>query len=265
MAMMRALLRLCLLALLLASAAIAAGHALPGGGEIAFTVYNGVNPDIYRLDILHHLRVNLTRGDPFYDAGAAWSPDGRWIAFNSNREGPLSIYLMDSLGQNVRPLAPLQGASVGTRWSADGQYIYIFRRTGQDTEIFRVRVDGSEYEQILDVDEAQSIRRDLDVDLGNLNGTFSPDGEHMLFIAYREGSWGIYLTAGGRREGQRLADAGMQYTDPPVWSRDGQQIAYIARMAEGYDVYVIDARPGQALPRRLTFDAAVETSVSWRP
>jgi Tol biopolymer transport system component len=45
---------------------------------------------------------NLTPGSPAYDAHPSWSPDGRRIAFFSDRDGNNDIYLLD-VGQSAPP------------------------------------------------------------------------------------------------------------------------------------------------------------------
>ena len=47
---------------------------------------------------------NLTR-NPAYDADPAWSPDGRKLAFVSNRDGSYGVYVMNAEGSGLRKLA----------------------------------------------------------------------------------------------------------------------------------------------------------------
>ena len=46
----------------------------------------------------------LTR-NPAFDGGPAWSPDGRRIAFVSNRDGSYEVYVMNADGSGQRRLA----------------------------------------------------------------------------------------------------------------------------------------------------------------
>jgi Tol biopolymer transport system component len=63
---------------------------------------------------------------PGYDAEGTLSPDGRTIAFTSQRDGDLDIYLMAPDGSNVRRLTTTVGYDGGPFWSHDGTKI-VFR------------------------------------------------------------------------------------------------------------------------------------------
>ena len=82
---------------------------------------------------------NLTK-NPFFDGWPAWSPDGRKIAFASNRRGHgYQIFLMDAAGANLRLVANTEGRGTAPRWSPDGKAIYftncVAKDYGADCEI----------------------------------------------------------------------------------------------------------------------------------
>lgn len=232
--------------------------------EILFMRYQRTDVDVVRLDVLHRLTVNMTRREG-YDGTPTWSPDGRLIAFTSDRSGPLSVYVMDSRGKQVRSVIPVQdGAAFSSRWSADGQRLYFFRIIAGREDIFQVNLDGSNFRQVTDVDARNSIRQELDIDPLHLNSTVSPDGRYYLYVMYREGEWGIYISEGAGGEPEHLADAGQQYTDTPAWSGDGHQVTFVALTEGGYDLFRVPAQPG-ATAEQLTRDTAQESYPSWRP
>ena len=74
---------------------------------------------------------NLTN-HPAFDGWPAWSPDGKRIAFASNRNSSYQIFVMDADGSNVRLVANTEGRATAPQWSRDGRSIYFTNswRTG---------------------------------------------------------------------------------------------------------------------------------------
>lgn len=87
--------------------------------------------------------TNLTR-NPAFDGWPAWSPDGRRIAFASNRAGPsqvYKIYVMAADGSHVQQVADTDGRATSPKWTADGRHILftVCKRAGNgfDCEVYR--------------------------------------------------------------------------------------------------------------------------------
>src|ERR1051325_8347339 len=97
-----------MVSVLLVLAASAAGAYWLRGDEIAFVSYRAINPDIVLLDVDHDLARPVTH-DGSYNVAPAWSPDGHWLAFASDRDGRRSIYVMDAVGGNQRRITEANG------------------------------------------------------------------------------------------------------------------------------------------------------------
>jgi len=67
---------------------------------------------------------NLTN-HPAFDGWPDWSPDGRQIAFASNRDGNHKIYVMRPDGSAVRMVADTPGRGTAPRWTPDGKQIFF--------------------------------------------------------------------------------------------------------------------------------------------
>jgi TolB protein len=67
---------------------------------------------------------NITNS-PAFDGWPAWSPDGKKIAFASNRGANYQVYLMDPSGENVQLVANTDGRATSPRWAFDGKTIYF--------------------------------------------------------------------------------------------------------------------------------------------
>ncbi len=85
----------------LISASIVFREALPDSGQLVYDALVNQNYDIYLLDSGHKIRHNLTRNDSL-DTQAVWSPDGRYIVFQSRRDGGRWLYVMDANGGEIR-------------------------------------------------------------------------------------------------------------------------------------------------------------------
>lgn len=91
----------------------------PDSTHIAFGGLQTGNWDIYVQTKADQTPVNLTANSPADDTQPAWSPDGKSIAFHSERDGG-GLFLMDASGANVRKLCPL---GFHPAWSPDGRKI----------------------------------------------------------------------------------------------------------------------------------------------
>jgi TolB protein len=120
-------------------------------------------------------RQKLTDGTT-YDAGAAWSPDGKMIAFDSNRSGNgWRVYLMDADGKNVRDLSQSDNprANVFPAWSPDGKRIaYSDWAPNQTLQIFVIDVDGKNKKQL------------TKEGIFNTYVAWSPDGKKLAYMSY---------------------------------------------------------------------------------
>jgi len=84
--------------------------------RIAFSSMTNGSFDIYTIDPEGGKLRNLTRGvgnneDP------CWSPDGRYLMFRSNRDGPYRLYIMNANGQNQTMINGLKGDHSSPSWA----------------------------------------------------------------------------------------------------------------------------------------------------
>ncbi len=89
----------------------------PAGDKIAYSTWeSGSEINIFAIGVdgsgLKQLTVNS--GENEYPS---WSPDGRMIVFTSNRQSSKKLYIMESTGENQRPLLPSEGEQTQPCWS----------------------------------------------------------------------------------------------------------------------------------------------------
>ncbi len=104
---------------------------------------------------------------PWKEQEPRWSPNGKWIAFISDRSGREEIYLSDELAKNAKKISDAECDKSGITWAADSKTLMW---SGSDHKLRMVEVESGKTDIV-----AQS-------DAGNVTAAqYSPDGK---FISY---------------------------------------------------------------------------------
>jgi len=90
----------------------------PDGARVA---YRAESEDLFVLDRATGMRRRIVGGDA-RNRGPAWSPDGNWIAFYSNRSGAYEIWAVRSDGTDLTQLTTEGGNLTTPRWTPLGLY-----------------------------------------------------------------------------------------------------------------------------------------------
>ena len=123
----------------------------PAGRSIAFSAFTSgtENRDLYIIDTERTGAQRVTR-HAAADVGPVWSPDGGKLAFLSNRDGLLQLYLLDldclpnDCESGVRQITSEGSISMEPAWSPDGRMIAFVSDRDGNSEIYTANVeDGS--------------------------------------------------------------------------------------------------------------------------
>jgi dipeptidyl aminopeptidase/acylaminoacyl peptidase len=235
---------------------------------------------------------------------AAWSPDGRWIAFLSDRPAPISgspadkkqVYVMPADGGEAQQLTKMEKGVNAFEWAPDSSRIAIAAEAPESKAMKDRKESFGEY-QVLHADYEMAHLWLVDLPKTDAAGRtpapaeprlltagdsfsvgdfkFSPDGARIAFSAQRDpdlisiSSADIYTVAVADGAVKKIVDTPGPDTHPQ-WSPDGTQIAYATANGSKYFFYT-DGRIAMVgseggTPRVLTAGFDEDTDLlRWAP
>lgn len=181
------------------------------------------------------------------DGSPAWSPDGKRIAFYSERDGNAEIYVMNANGTGLTRLTRTSADEGYPAWSPDGRTISFDSDRDGNFDVFAMDADGGNIRPL-----TRHPARDV-------SATWTPDGSGVAFMSDREdGGFDVYRApADPFAAAARVTRTKSAWF--PVFSPDGRTLAFHV----GRDVHTMPASGGEL--RRLTTDPANGMYPSWSP
>jgi TolB protein len=137
--------------------------------------------------------------------GTTWSPDGKQIAFASDRDGDYEIYVCNRDGSDVHQLTKNSDFDGWPRWSPDGKLIaFETSRNGGDWDLYVMNPDGSDPRAI-----TQNSTDDYDE-------SWSPDGKWLVYVSNASGSGQIQIVGIDGKNEMKVTDD-KSNNDYPSW------------------------------------------------
>jgi Tol biopolymer transport system component len=233
------------------SAAPAAGAPLHGNGVIAFDRHRDHNWDIYVKRPSRGAPAARLTTSPADDFAPSFSPDGRRIAFTSDRRGNYDIYTMNAAGRDLRRITTSPGKDAFPSWSPNGRTLaFASNRTG-DWELYTTNANGSGH--LVQVTHRAGV---------DSLPVWSPDGARLAFDAPRNRHYQICVVPAGGGAITVLT-SGTARNVQPAWSPDGSRIAFTSNRSGSFDIWTITLS-SRAL-HRLTAAATAEIQPAWSP
>ncbi len=210
-------------------------------GRIAFT-YLG---DIWTADE-SGANVQRITANPARDVYPRFSPDGKWIAFSSDRQGNLDVYVVPAAGGQPKQLTFHSADDNVLGWSPDSKWILFSSQRGEDfmAKLYLVPVEGG-------------MEKSAGPDMGVWGG-FSPDGTKLAINRRSQVYWRKYYRGSYQSDVTVMDIASKKFTDLtnfdgmdswPMWSRDGHIYFVSDREGGGLtNIWRVSEKGGKAEP-----------------
>ena len=228
----------------------------PDGAQVAYTVgsmdlkKDTSDSDIYLIPTAGGDATRLTTS-PKAETSPNFSPDGKWLAFLSSREGDKTqVWLLPRAGGEASRLTDLKGGVGSFAWSPDSKRLVL------------VASDP-------DPDEPKAEEKSDDKKTAKPIVTrriqFMRDGEGYL----REIRSHLHVFDVERKSSVQIT-SGPYDDDQPAWSPDGRTIAFVSNRSPEPDlthdtnIFVIAPRAGET-PRALTTNPSEDERPAWSP
>jgi Tol biopolymer transport system component len=187
--------------------------------------------NIWSIPIVLNRKVTLEEAIPHtsennYIESLDISPDGKWIAFDSNRRGNMDVWVMRKDGTELRQLTTDKAHDWYPRWSPDGKKILFHSFRNGNRDLFEVPVRGGPVKQLTNHPAEDLV------------SSWSPNGERIAFVSNRSGSMNLWMMQSNGKKVQQLT-----FTDDQdlnlVWSPDGKEIAFCSNRTGFYELFSI--------------------------
>ena len=199
----------------------------PDGRRLALTAHRDDNVDVWIYDIERGAPTRVT-----FDAGRdddqVWSPDGQYLAFDSEQDQSRSMYRVraDGAGE-VERLVECDHECNPESWSADGRFLSFVQVGGETVAGIWVLPLEGDREPVLF----------LDTDAAEATPSFSPNGRWMAYMSTESGRPEVYVEPYPPASARWLISSnGGAY---PRWSGDGRELFY--RTDSGIMVVAVEA------------------------
>jgi serine/threonine-protein kinase len=211
----------------------------PDGTRMAFSVL-GLNSDLWRLPV--DPGTGRPTGDPQpviattrVESRGAWSPDGTRVAFNSDRQGEMNLWIHSITDGSDRQLTRGPGGDYQPQWSPDGTSLVFFSARSGNNDIWSVDLREGALHQLTH-DPALEI-----------NPFYSPDGRQIAFQSDHGGRLELWVMGADGTGPQQVTSIGIG-GHFMRWTPDGTAVILRADPPGGSQILRVTVQSGATEP-----------------
>ncbi|WP_066626979.1 S41 family peptidase [Labilibacter marinus] len=195
---------------------ISNASASPGGKRIAFEARG----EIFNVPVKEGFTLNLTQSSGAFDQNPSWSPDGKTIAYWSDKSGEYEIWLQDSESKTEAKKLTKRGKGFGYDlfWSPNNKMLAF--------------IDETNTIYVIDAESGQTTKiAQSEWNIGHWSRfyypiSWSPDSEWLTYTLDQENANGAIMVYNVKAKTQHQVTKGFYNDNFPVFSQDGKYIFY---------------------------------------
>jgi TolB protein len=219
------------------------------GYKLLLTSIRTGDTEVFIIDPDTGDAFNVSRSPQFEDRYPCWSPDGKRVAFTSDRNHSTNLYVLNADGTGLKRIVTSPAVCYMPSWekTPKGERI-VFGMHGEQPEMAIVKPDGSDLHKL---------------GLGH-DPCLSPNGKSIAYTGEVPGGVTVFLMdhEGGNKR-QLVPGASRPGAVFPNWSPDSQQIVYSWPVGEALELFIINADGSGN--HQLTRTGGVCTPAAWAP
>jgi len=234
----------------------------PDGTHLAAIVMGTNQSDLVILNaagaVVRRLTTDLSTvsvQDSVWARKPAWSPDGKRLAFITDRgKHDMSLWLISPAGGPAQPLIveqPYSGGLDWPTWSPSGMEIAYTTFIPGVSQIHAYN---------LETHEARIVARDPG---GDLDPAWSPTGTDLAYVGRDGQSDDVFVGSVDATERVKVTQGGVNRA--PAWSPTGSALGYLAGNGDTFDLFVAQIAGSAASTTRLTsgINIVAQAGITW--